>query len=539
VRATGLTEEDFDLTVDVLVAGSGAAAGAAAVTASIENAQVAVFEQAEAFGGTTALSGAGIWIPNNSLMREKGIEDPRPQALKFMASQSYPHLYDATSPTLGLPSDAYELIETYYDKASLAVDWLVAQGVTEFLIEEDAPDYYPEHPDNAAPFGRLLRQPEYFESAHLAGPALVQRLLEHAEKYGARVRTNHRVYTVLQNLDGECVGAEVHVGQSTILVRARRAIVFGTGGFLHNERFRRDYLTGPTFGGCAAAGSMGDFVRIGTDVGAQLSNMKSAWWKQIALEHVLESTHVQGGFWMPFGDSMIQVNRYGHRVVNEKLPYNDRTPVHFAWNGQEFQNLVLFQIYDDHVAKETSGLRFPTPMPGESVKYVVSGETIDELAGKIEARLRELRHMTGGLELHEDFAANLRASIDRFNDFARRGVDADFGRGTFSLRASWVGNTRPDTKGTMHPFDPRGPYHCMLVVAGALDTKGGPKINTQAQVLDGNDQPIPGLYGAGNCVASAAGPHGYWGPGCTVGNALTFGWIAGTNAAAEPVKQLS
>jgi succinate dehydrogenase/fumarate reductase flavoprotein subunit len=224
-----------------------------------------------------------------------------------MASQSYPHLFDPTSPTLGLPSDAYELMETYYDKASQAIDWLVAHGVTEFFIEEDAPDYYPEHPNNAAPFGRLLRQSEYFESAHEAGPAFVRRLLEHAEAHGTRVRTNHRVFTVLQNLDGECIGAEVHAGQSTILVRARRAIVFGTGGFLHNERLRGEYLAGPTFGGCAASGSQGDFVRIGTDVGAQLSNMKAAWWKQIALEHVLESTHTSGGFWVPFGDSMIQV----------------------------------------------------------------------------------------------------------------------------------------------------------------------------------------------------------------------------------------
>jgi hypothetical protein len=202
---------------------------------------------------------------------------------------------------------------------------------------------------------------------------------------------------------------------------------------------------------------------------------------------------------------------------------------------------VLCQIYDDHVAKDSAGygIRFPTPMPDESVNNVLSGETLEELAQAIDTRLEELRHLTGGFRLHEDFAANLWASIDRFNEFARLGVDEDFGRGSFSLRPSWVGSIRPDTKATMHAFAPNGPYHCILAVAGALDTKGGPKINSRAQVLDGSDRPIPGLYGAGNCIASPAGPYGYWGPGCSVGNAVTFGWIAGTNAAAEPVKKLS
>jgi hypothetical protein len=213
--------------------------------------------------------------------------------------------------------------------------------------------------------------------------------------------------------------------------------------------------------------------------------------------------------------------------------------VHFAWDGREYRNLVLFEIYDDHVANDPNpiGVRFPTPMPGESVKYVISGNTLEDLVANISIRLKELQGHTGGIQLHSEFLSNLRSTIDRFDGFARRGIDEDFGRGSFELRPTWVGIPRPDTKATMHPFDSKGPYHCILLVAGALDTKGGPKINTLSQVLDVYDKPIPGLYGAGNCIASPAG-QGYWGPGVTIGSALTFGWIAGMNAAIEPSKDL-
>ena len=98
----------------------------------------------------------------------------------------------------------------------------------------------------------------------------------------------------------------------------------------------------------------------------------------------------------------------------------------------------------------------------------------------------------------------------------------------------WPHNPGPNF--TMYPLSDNGPYHAIIVGAGMLDTNGGPIINARAQVLDTHGRPIPGLYGAGNCVASPVG-QGYWGAGSTLGPALTFGTLAGRNAAAESLKQ--
>jgi len=96
----------------------------------------------------------------------------------------------------------------------------------------------------------------------------------------------------------------------------------------------------------------------------------------------------------------------------------------------------------------------------------------------------------------------------------------------------WPLNDNPNI--TMYPFNPEGPYHCILIAAGTLDTCGGPKTNHLAQVLDTDDTPIPGLYGAGNCIATPT--HSYFGGGATIGPALAFGYIAGINAVKESVK---
>ncbi len=95
----------------------------------------------------------------------------------------------------------------------------------------------------------------------------------------------------------------------------------------------------------------------------------------------------------------------------------------------------------------------------------------------------------------------------------------------------------PHPNPTLHPLAETAPPDAILLVAGTLDTKGGPCIDSHARVLDVRNRPIPGLYGAGNCVASPTGP-AYWAGGATLGPAITFGARAAEHAlrraAAEP-----
>jgi len=154
------------------------------------------------------------------------------------------------------------------------------------------------------------------------------------------------------------------------------------------------------------------------------------------------------------------------------------------------------------------------------------------------------------VSLAPGFVSRLRETIRRFNQFAVSGVDKDFARGTedsdrqeyyvASMPREGTSALSPSSarNPTMRPFTSEGPYYAMIVGNGILDTNGGPVINAKAQVVDYQKHPIPGLYGAGNCIASPS-REAYFGPGGTIGPAMAFGYIAANNAHNEPVKGVS
>lgn len=537
----GADPDIWDHEADVVVVGGGAAGFAAALGAVDASASAIVVERAAETGGTTAKSGGQFWIPNNRLMREHGVEDPRAELLRYTARLAYPHLYDPTGQTLGLPEGAYELLCAFYDGAAEALDRLSEMGAVFPVLDMETPSYHADLDEDVAPYGRSLMpagKPKD-RSEGTGGEVLVNGMEVAARKRDVPVLLEHRVAAVVRNELGEVIGVEAQFRHRTVLVRAHRGIVFCSGGFLHDPDLRTQFLRGPIFGGCAADTSTGDFVRIGTELSAQLGNMSNAWWNQVVLEIALRTPSTIRDVWMPFGDSMIQVNRYGRRVVNEKMPYNERAQVHFHWNpsAREYSNLLLFMIYDEDVASSpsTSSFREHVPMPGESVQHVISGDTWAELARNIDARLASMASKTGGVRLAPDFDVNLRDTVDRFNGFATAGTDEDFARGETPIQMAWGVGDRDGPNPTMHPFRREGPYHCIILGGGSLDTKGGPRINARGQVIDVSGDPIPGLYGAGNCIASPAG-QAYWAAGGTLGPALTFGFIAGRNAARETEK---
>ncbi|MCU1458768.1 MAG: hypothetical protein JWL73_2860 [Actinomycetia bacterium] len=539
--------DEWDDVADVVVIGTGVAGMAAGLASASRGCSVIFVERAPFVGGTTAKSGGSMWIPNNRLMRDAGLVDERSQALEYLAKVAYPAHYDASAPHLGLPELKYRLLEAFYDNGSVAFDELADLGAIPFdaqSVELGYPDYHADLPEDAAPLGRTIRVrlPDGHQRGldPTGGEQLVEQMRKVAEGQGSKFLLDTRVVHVVRNGEDEVVGVEARTGQRTVLIGAQHGVVFATGGFLHDEGLRFDFVRGRLFGGAAGAGSTGDFVRIGAEVGAQLGNMTEAWWDEVALESVLRTPSTIEDVWSPFGDSMMIVNRYGRRVMNEKLPYSERGPVHFNWDvdRSEHPNLLLFMVYDDAVAQnaEPSATRHPVPMPGEPDDHVITADSWLELAGAIEARLGELAPHIGGFQVAETFLDGLLAAVERFDALAAAGTDLDHHRGESLIERKWASQPRPGSNNPfLHPFAAQGPFHCIVLAAGALDTKGGPVIDGRAQVLSVDGSPIPGLFGAGNCIASPAG-RGYWGPGGTIGPALTFGYLAGVSAASGPMR---
>jgi succinate dehydrogenase/fumarate reductase flavoprotein subunit len=536
---------EWDGVADVVVVGCGAAGASAAATAASEGASVIILEKAPFAGGTTAKSGAMMWIPNNPLLRDQGLVDDRDDALRYMARTAYPVLFDPNDETLGLPADRHRMLGAFYDNGSAAIEHLV--GVGAVTVEPVAyPDYYAHLPVDAGHSGRTI-QPELppgWTSGRdaMGGQMLVDDLLRYTEQHGGELRVEHEAVHLLRNEAEEVIGVEAHVGRRTVIIGARRGVIFGSGGFLHDERLALEHLRGPVFGGAAAAEATGDFVRIGMEAGAQLGNMAHAWWSQVVVELAVRRRATTGDVYSPYGDSMLMVNRFGRRAVNEKAPYNERSQAHFDWDPYrgEYPNLLLFMIFDQAVVDsprpegEAGMFRWPVPLDDRPRQYVIKVDTLEELEPELRTRLARIASHTGGAELDDDFTPTLAKSIDRFNEMASRGRDEDFARGATPIEQTWAGPAREGAPtGTMHPLSPTGPYYCVILGPGALDTKGGPITDELARVLTMAGDPIPGLYGAGNCVASPAG-QAYWGPGGTIGLAVTFGYVAARHAVAQP-----
>lgn len=529
---------EWDEVADVVVVGSGAAGGSAAATAAVLGASVIVLEAAAFVGGTTGKSGGVIWLPNNPVMRAAGTIDDRAGALRYLARTAFPADYRPDDEFLGIGERSHRLLEALYDHGGDAAAFLQDAGAFE-LEHVPYPDYWADLPEDEAPIGRVI-QPKYppgwrRDVDPKGGQLLAEALIRTAETNGAKVLLGHRVVHVVRNDDGRVIGVEVRTGVRTVLIGARNGVIFGSGGFLHDRELRRDFLRSPVIGGGAVDEARGDFVRIGIEVGAQLGNMSHAWWDQVVVEHAVTVPSTIRDVYSPHGDSMLMVNRHGRRVVNEKAVYNERGQIHAVWDPTrgEYPNLLLFMIWDEAVVQnpEPSRFRWPVPYAEETPPpFVISADTLDELAAEIRQRLVPLEPHTGRARLADDFEGELRATIERFNEFARDGRDRDFGRGEASIERTWAGTARPGAaSASMYPLADTGPYHCVILGPGALDTKGGPLTDEHARVLSVGGEPIPGLFGAGNCIASPAG-QAYWGPGGTIGPAIAFGHIAARSA---------
>jgi 3-oxosteroid 1-dehydrogenase len=553
---------------DVVVAGSGAAGMVAALTAAHQGLSAVVVEKAPHYGGSTARSGGGVWIPNNEILKRDGVTDT-PEAARAYLHSIIGDIVDA------------KRIDTYLDRAPEMLSFVLNNTPLKMCWVPGYSDYYPEAP-GGRPGGRSI-EPKPFNAeklgADMAGleppygkvPLNVvvmqqdyvrlNQLKRHPRgvlrslRVGARtvwaratgkslvgmgraligpLRIGLRtasvpvlLNTALTDLyveDGVVRGIYVRDTQTpeTIeprLIRARRGVILGCGGFEHNEQMRVKYQRAPitTEWTVGAKANTGDGILAAEKLGAALELMEDAWWGP--------TVPLVGAPWFALSErnspGSIIVNLAGKRFMNESMPYVEAC--HCMYGGEYGQGpgpgenvpawLVFDQRYRDRYifAGLQPGQRIPRKWLESGV--IVTASTLRELAAR------------AGLPADE-----LVATAERFNGFARNGVDEDFHRGASAYDRYYGDPTNkpnPNLGEISHP-----PFYAAKMVPGDLGTKGGIRTDEHGRALRDDDSVIDGLYAAGNVSAPVMG-HTYPGPGGTIGPAMVFGYLAALHIAGK------
>ncbi|MDF1602629.1 3-oxosteroid 1-dehydrogenase [Nocardioides sp. YIM 152315] len=544
--------------VDVVVVGAGGAGMTAALAASAHGLETVLIERSAYFGGSTARSGGGVWIPNNYALRDAGQGDDPELSRTYLDS---------------IVGDVVPKVrrDTYLERGPEVLDFVRDHTPLRFTWVPQYADYHPEAP-GGRPAGRSCEpvpmdarflgdeldrlHPQYTKAPAnmivtqadfrkislglrtLRGPVTMARILlrrmvsllrgrrmyamGNAIAIGLRkglVDAGVPVHydTELTDLvieDGRVVGVRVrHDGQEHV-VRARRGVVLGSGGFERNLEMREKYQPQPTSVDWTTGSQFntGGGILAGIAAGAQTDLMDDSWWGP--------TIPLPSGPWFALAErnlpGSIIVNQAGERYMNEALPYVEA--VHAMYDGEAtgIGHVPSWMIVDQRYRNRYifAGLFPRQPFPGRWYEYgtIRKASTIEALAEEIDVP-----------------PGALRATVDRFNGFAHTGVDEDFHRGE-SAYDKYYSDPTVKPNPSLHVID-EGPFYAVKIVPGDLGTKGGLATDEGARVLRPDGSPIPGLYAAGNCSSAVMG-HTYAGPGATIGPALTFGYLAAETIAA-------
>lgn len=538
----------WDDEFDVVIVGSGAGGFTAALTAAKHGLDALLIEKASVYGGSTALSGGGVWIPNNPTLRREGIEDTPESVRAYLDS-----IVGDKVPTANL--------DAYIEQGPKMLEYLDRSPHMKFQWCTGYADYHPENPGGrpagrsiepvpvdlkslgederllrpaalATPPGLYITQKDFVALNMIArtwkakraalvtgwravkatamrrnmdslGRALIARLRLALKDTDVPLWLDTPMRSLVVDDDGAVAGVEVERNGATVRIRARHGVVLATGGFEHNQTMRDRYLPAGARADFSAASNdnTGDGIVAGESVGAAVELMDDAWWMP--------------SFQLPNGVNQVLVaersiprsiivDQHGKRFTNEASPYVTFTHAQLA-GGHESTWFIF-----DGLAKKRYAVCGVLPGQKFSPKWfdaglLVSAETIAELASKT------------GVPVD-----NLVQTVSRFNDLARRGHDDDFRRGDSAYDRYYGDPTL--TNPTLDTID-HGPYYALRMRVGDLGTKGGLVYNEHAQVLRTDGSVIDGLYAAGNTSAAVMGNE-YAGPGATIGPAMTFGWIA-------------
>jgi 3-oxosteroid 1-dehydrogenase len=547
----------WDDEVDVLVVGTGAAGLSAAITAADAGARTLVVESTGRWGGTSMRSGGGLWMPANPLMLREGRHDSAELALAYL---------DAVVGDAG-PASSPERRRAFVDTVP-AVHTLLERLGVEWVACRDYPDYYPEAPGGATgrgievrPFDtrRLGTWFRYARAAEGSSPPvpvmtddvwLLARAWSTPDGFarGARfvgrtlagVARGRRLYgmgaaltsslmavvrrqatpvllrTPLTELvveGGVVTGAVLGGGhaaeglpRASRRVRANGGVVLAAGGFAHRREWREEHHGIPGYSS-AADGDLGTGIEAGVAAGGTTALMDDAWWGPAVPLPDGSHVFILSERSMPFG---IVVDAVGDRFTNESASYVDFGHDLLRHHAR-VPSIPCWLILD--VRSRRRYLFTPMAAGLRSLRdagTVVVADTLDDLA--------RLLHLA---------PTRLRATVERFNRFARAGVDEDFHRGD-SAYDRYYGDPRVRPNPNLGPIE-RGPFTAVQLVPGDLGTKGGLLTDEHARVLTAAGTAIPGLYAAGNTTASVMG-RTYPGPGATLAPAVVFGHLGARHA---------
>jgi len=543
---------------DIVVIGSGSAGFAAAMTAADAGLTAVICESTDKWGGSSAMSGGGMWLPNNPLMKADGAGDSREEALAYLEAT----VGDAGVSTSRARREAF--VDSVDDFVTTAQKYgmLLARGA-------DYPDYYPERPGGkigraleCEPFDAhaigewwassrgqdgvafavktddvwLLARAWSTASGMARGARVVGRMLGGAVKRqqlvacGAGLMSSFLQIVVLDQgtplwlsspleelvVDsGRVVGVVVTRGGVATRVEARRGVVLAGGGFDYNDAWRQQYTGVKAGWSSGSKGNLGHPLEVamaaGADVGVSVEFMEDAWWggSVPAAEAGGQPMFIVGERSMPFS---IMVDAAGSRFANESESYVD---LGHHMLGHPVQG-PFWLIADAHHAHRYLRTYALDPRANKAMKaagIMHSAGSLAELAASIGAD-----------------ATTLRATVDRFNGFARAGIDGDFGRGN-SAYDRYYGDPSVRPNPNLAPIE-KAPFTALRVVPGDLGTKGGVVTDEHARALRADGSVIEGLYAAGNNSATVMG-HTYPGPGSTIGPAVVFGLRAVRHMAAS------
>lgn len=549
---------------DVLVIGSGAGGLSTAVTAAVQGLDVIVAEKASVFGGTTAVSGGWLWIPNTPHAQRAGQLEPIEQPKKYLKNvlgEKYdearihqyltkaPEMIDFFEKSTEVKFNAGALVPDFFDIEGSRVGWrsVVAAPFDGRQLGKNLHLLRPAIPETTV-WGmgiasgadmkhfintfnavssfmyatkRVLRHFADLLFRHRStqivnGNALVARLLKSALDQKVRLFANHAAQQLIYE-NNKVVGAIFKTPQGLVKILAKRGVVLATGGFPHDEKRKQQLFEHVALGtphySAAPETNTGDGLKLAEMVGAQVDTQLpwSGAWAPVSLMPRLDGTLGRFPHLVERGKpGLIAVLKNGKRFTNEGDSYPLFVKDLFKHTNQG--DLAHCWLICDHKFIRRYGLGAVKPFPISMQPWIENGYL------KQADRLENLAQQCG------IDAANFKQTITQYNLHAEQGQDPEFKRGSTPYQKA-QGDSDHGPNPCIAPIQ-KGPFYAVQVVPGSLGTFAGLITDHDARVLDKNTQrPIDGLYAVGNDMNTVMGGQ-YPSGGITLGPAMTFGFLA-------------